>query len=220
MRRMNRLGVFARHPVAGTVKTRLSPALPAALAARLYEAMLADTRAEAAACDAARTWWWADGGAPLADPAFEERAQEGGSLGERLAHAMTAMRCGDARSRAVIVGSDCPALVAGHLRDAFAALAHTDVVLGPATDGGYWLVGARRECDALFHDVPWSTPDVLRVTRERAAAEGWRVATLGVLPDLDEPDDVVALVAALAAGNERACGPALRAALNEAGLAR
>ena len=160
VRRMNRLGVFARHPVAGTVKTRLSPALPAALAARLYEAMLADTRAEAAACDAARTWWWADGGAPLADPAFEERAQEGDSLGERLAHAMTAMRRGDARSRAVIVGSDCPALVAGHLRDAFAALAHTDVVLGPATDGGYWLVGARRECDALFHDVPWSTVDV------------------------------------------------------------
>lgn len=217
---MNRLGVFARHPVAGSVKTRLSPALPAALAARLYEAMLSDTRAEVAACDAARTWWWADDGAPLADPAFAERAQEGGSLGERLAHAMTAMRNSDPRARTVIVGSDCPALNAGHVRDAFAALAHTDVVLGPATDGGYWLVGAKHECAALFRDVPWSTADVLGVTRERAAAQGWRVATLGALADLDEPGDLVALVAALASGDERACGPALRAALNETGLAR
>lgn len=217
---MNRLGVFARHPVAGSVKTRLSPALPAPLAARLYEALLTDTRAEMAACDAARTWWWADGGAPLGDPAFDERAQQGGTLGERLAHAMAAMRRGDARARTVIVGSDCPALRAGHVRDAFAALAHTDVVLGPATDGGYWLVGARRECAALFRDVPWSTAGVLRVTYERAAAEGWRVATLGVRSDLDEPGDLAALIAALASGDERACGPALRAALNEMGLAR
>lgn len=220
---MDHLGVFARHPVAGSVKTRLSPALPPALAARLYAALLADTQAAAAACADTRTWWWADDGPALGDAAFAERRQEGGTLGERLAHAMGAMhamRDGEARARAVIVGSDCPALAPAHLRAAFAALEEADVVLGPAVDGGYWLVGARCECGALFDDVPWSTPDVLRLTRERALEHGWSVATLVTLRDLDEPADLVALVAALAAGDRAACGPALRAALNEAGLAR
>ncbi len=217
---MHRLGVFARHPVAGSVKTRLSPALPPALAARLYAALLEDTRSAAAACDADRTWWWADDGPALGDPAFAERRQEGDSLGERLAHAMRVMRGDGAGSRAVIVGSDCPALTAAHLRDAFGALDRADVVLGPATDGGYWLVGARRECGALFENVPWSTPEVLRVTRAHALEHGWTVGMLGTARDLDEPADLVALVAALAAAETGACGAALRAALNETGLAR
>ncbi|MFN8589778.1 MAG: TIGR04282 family arsenosugar biosynthesis glycosyltransferase [Candidatus Eisenbacteria bacterium] len=217
---MHSLGILARHPVAGRVKSRLSPALPAALAARLYAALLADTRAAAAACTAARTWWWADAGEPLADIAFDERAQPEGDLGARLAHAVRAMRAeGGSESRVVVVGSDCPALATADFDRAFAALARADVVLGPAADGGYWLLGARLPCDALFEDIAWSTPAVYAQTCARAAARGWSVEALEEKRDLDTPEDLVALVAARAAGRT-SCGPALHAALKAAGLAR
>lgn len=216
---MRSLGVFARHPVAGTVKTRLSPALPAASAARLYAALLADTRAAAAACDAARHWWWADAGTPLADAAFAEDVQPDGDLGARLAHAMRVARARGA-AHVVLVGSDCPALSVTDLDSAFGALAGADVVLGPAYDGGYWLVGARVACDGLFEGIPWSTDAVLRETCARARANGWSLSQIATRRDFDTPADLVALVAALAGGNGSACGPALRAALNDAGLAR
>lgn len=218
---MHSLGILARHPLAGHVKSRLSPALPATLAARLYAALLSDTRVAAAGCAAARTWWWADDGAPLGDAAFAERQQPDGGLGERIAYAMQVMRAeAGADARVVVVGSDCPALASADFERAFAALARADVVLGPAADGGYWLLGARVPCDALFDGIAWSTDAVYAQTCARAAARGWSVEALDEKRDLDTPDDLVALVAALAAGRSGACGPALRAALRETGLAR
>lgn len=216
---MDRIGIFARHPVAGLVKTRLSPALPALLAARLYEAMLADTLEATHAVAAERWLWWADEGAMDQSPGLVEQQQLGDDLGERLAFAMAEMRM-HASDRAVLVGSDCPAVTGALLSTAFAALRQADVVLGPARDGGYWLVGARRPCPAIFAGIKWSGEDVLARTRKRAAAAGLSVHLLPMLADLDTPADVAALVGAIAGGAEHACGANVMAALSEMGLAR
>ena len=92
--------------------------------------------------------------------------------------------------RVVLVGTDCPGLDAPVMRAAFAALRRKDLVLGPATDGGYWLIGLRRPAPALFADMPWSTDSVFERTRDRARSLGLSVHTLEPLPDVDRPEDL------------------------------
>lgn len=208
---MRRLAVFARAPVPGRAKTRLSPALPPASAADLYAALLSDTLAAGDASGAeARTVWWADEPAS-AGAAWSPAHQRGEGLGERLAHALAA-ELAHLGARVVLVGSDAPALTAAHLDEAFHALESHDLVLGPTVDGGYWSIGLRAPCPELFHDIPWSTREVLTRTLVRAHGAGLRVRTLATLDDLDTPQDVATLVGRLA-GSEPACGPGLRAAL-------
>ena len=216
---MNRIGVFARRPVAGQVKTRLSPALPAAMAARLYEAVLADTLdAVRSAAAGERLIAWADAEPALpAAAGFRARAQAQGDLGARLRDAFAALLPGPG-DRAVIVGSDCPALTAELLERAFAVLAQHRIVLGPALDGGYWLLGLAEPAPELFNDIAWSTPHVLAQTQERAAALGLDIEWLPALADLDTPADVAHLVAMRASGAADACGPHCAGALREFGL--
>jgi hypothetical protein len=116
-------------------------------------------------------------------------AQSDGDLGRRLLAAFTAAR--DAGiGRAVMVGTDCPELQAAHLEQALQALGDHDLVLGPAADGGYYLIGARRPCPGLFRDMPWSTDRVLALTLARARDAGLRVRLLDLLRDLDTADDL------------------------------
>lgn len=192
---MNHIAVFARWPAPGRVKTRLSPALPESPACDLYRGMLGDALAAAAKVEAdTRTLWWA--GAPAGRAAFdvpagfEVREQVGHDLGARLEHACAEMlrRPGD---RALIIGADCPDLGASHLREAFASLAAHALVLGPALDGGYTLIGLSRSAPELFRGVAWGTAAVLEQTLERALALGLPVARLEPLADLDTPADLV-----------------------------
>ena len=216
------LVVFARHPVAGRVKTRLTPAMPAAHVAALYAAMLADTLAAGAACCAAvREIWWADeqedeNAFEVPSP-FAQRRQPAGDLGARLAAASAALLAAPG-ARVVIIGSDAPALSAAHLDAAFAALREHDVVLGPAGDGGYWLIGLSRAAPELFDGIAWSTDAVLRETRARADRGSLRVAMLPTLADLDTPADLARLMARVALGTREACGVNLRAALQRLGV--
>src|SRR6266849_3735909 len=94
-------------------------------------------------------------------------------------------------SRAILVGSDIPVLSAQYLRDAERALSGgDDVVIGPAEDGGYVLIGLSR-CDAeLFREIPWGGPEVLAETRRRIAALRWRLSELPALWDVDRPEDL------------------------------
>jgi uncharacterized protein len=112
-----------------------------------------------------------------------------GDLGARMSGAFR-----DALSRGagrvVLVGTDCPGLDSSVMRAAFAALRRKDLVLGPATDGGYWLIGLRRPAPALFADISWSTNSVLAQTRDRAQSLGLSVKTLDPLPDVDRPEDL------------------------------
>ena len=213
---MQRLAVFARSPVPGQVKSRLSPALPTRLAAALYSGVLADTLAAAlAALPDEGLVYWADDPGPL--PAgLLGRRQRGGDLGERLRHAFDELLTDD-RDLALILGSDTPPLTSTHIRAAFAALETCDVVLGPTVDGGYWCIGLKRPSPELFRDIPWSTREVLTRTLVLAHGAGRRVATVATLDDLDTPHDLALLVGMLAAGT-LACGEHARDALRAMGM--
>ena len=94
----------------------------------------------------------------------------------------------------VIIGADIPGILPRHLEDAFAALGRADVAVGPAPDGGYWLIGlARRRAvpPGLFRDVRWSSPHALEDTL--ATLPGHRIATVATLRDVDCGDDLRAL---------------------------
>ena len=191
---MNRIAVFARRPVPGRVKTRLSPALPAALACDLYRAMLEDALAAAAGAGAGEqlVYWDDPPGDEGASPAkgFAERQQQGPDLGTRLEAAFVQLLRAEG-DRALVIGADCPLLDAAMLRGAFEALGSHDLVLGPTRDGGYYLVGLRRCAPQLFQDIPWSTERVFGQSIERARGLGLTIKTLAELEDLDTPADLV-----------------------------
>lgn len=208
-----RIALFARRPVPGQVKTRLSPALPPDLACQLYAAMLEDTLEVVRLARAdTRTVFWAEvpqeGRAPQG---FFWHAQKGADLGARMADAFDTLLVDGAH--AVVVGSDCPGLTPTLLEHALDALDRSDLVLGPASDGGYWLVGLARPAPQLFTGMEWSTATVFTETMARATGLGLSVETLPVRDDLDTPDDLARIVTAVALGHEDGVGPKLLAAL-------
>ncbi len=190
--------VFAKAPVPGLAKTRLAPALGSAGAAALAARMLAHTVAQALAARIGPVEVCA---APDAShPAFARLAARGqvtladqgdGDLGQRMQRAFG--RTLAAHGRALLIGTDAPALDAAVLRAAARALAAHDAVFVPTFDGGYVLIGLRHAGAPCFAGLPWSTPDVMRRTRERLRAAGLRWAELPPLADIDEPADLVHL---------------------------
>lgn len=117
------------------------------------------------------------------------RAQVGGGLGERLQHAFaTAFRRGF--GPVLAIGADCPALDCDTIERAIGLLGRNDVVLGPASDGGYYLVGLRWPTTGIFRDVPWSTDQVLETTLARIAEAGLTGVQLEVKDDLDTLSDL------------------------------
>lgn len=187
--------VFAKAPVAGYAKTRLAPALGAAGAARLAERLL--ERAVVAACAAELGEVQLCCTPDTGHPAFQRLAhahgvalldQGEGDLGARMDAALAgALQDHD---RALLIGTDAFGLDAAYLRLAAAALDDHDAVFGPALDGGYTLVGLRRAAAGLFDGIAWSTPQVMRQTRQRLASLGLTHAELPALADVDEPADL------------------------------
>jgi hypothetical protein len=189
--------IFTRYPVPGKTKRRLIPALGPEGAAHLQREMTLHTLAWAkeligrpGGCVEVR---FAGGDESLMRECFGSefpyRPQGDGDLGRRMGRAFCdAFRSGAART--VIVGSDCPQLCAEMVRTAFDRLAEHDLVLGPATDGGYYLIGLRGEVLRLLDDMPWGTSDVLDKTLQMAARLGLSVAQLRPLADVDRPEDL------------------------------
>jgi len=114
--------------------------------------------------------------------------QGAGNLGERMACAV--QRVLAAGRSVLLVGTDCPALDAAHLRRAAAALTQHDACLIPAYDGGYVLLGLRRFDATVFSEIAWSTPSVARVTLDRLRQLGWSVQVFAPVHDIDEPADL------------------------------
>ena len=188
--------IFARVPALGRVKSRLAAGVgqPAALA--VYHELLTITRTAAEEAEVPTTVWLADAAGPALTAAetrewaeMTTRCQESGDLGERMTVAFAAAFAAGA-SRVAIIGTDCPGLRADHLTQAFALLAEHDVVLGPATDGGYYLLGLRQPQPELFLNKEWSTDSVLDDTIADAQRLGRRVALLPELRDVDTADDL------------------------------
>jgi rSAM/selenodomain-associated transferase 1 len=187
------IAILAKAPEPGLAKTRLIPALGAKGAADLQARMI--ERAVETACAAgtgAVTLW----GAPdAAHPLFRAVAsrfdvalarQPEGDLGQRMAIAIEA-----AGGPVLVIGTDCPALTAGHLREAADALASgADVVVIPAADGGYVLIGLRQGASQLFSEMPWGTSAVMTETRRRFSALGLAARELAPLWDVDTPADL------------------------------
>jgi uncharacterized protein len=184
--------VVAKAPNSGTSKTRLVPPLTFAQAAELHEALLLDTVDDCRAEHAdVRLLCAREADAPELErllPGLPVVTQEGKGLGD-------ALRLGIAghvqHGPTAVVSSDVPGLPEGGLTAAFAALSDdADVVLGPALDGGYWLIAMREPHDEPFRGVPWSTPAVLAVTRTRCLEAGLRLVELEPWRDIDTPVDL------------------------------
>lgn len=179
------LAIFARWPEPGAAKTRLIPALGPEGAAEIYRRLLAHTIGEAR-----------QSGLPVqlrvtgAEPARFHAAfgtdiacveQGEGDLGERMARVP---------APAIIVGSDCSGCDAAILRQAAGALRTHPAVIGPASDGGYYLIGLAQPQPAIFADMAWSTDTVFAETMRRFAAAGIAPFVLPERGDIDTPEDL------------------------------
>lgn len=199
------VAVFAKAPVPGAVKTRLCPPLTPRQAATLARCFLRDRIAQVrglggvspviAYAPASER----DAFEPLA-PDFTSIPQRGDDLGARMRSVLGALLRRGHRA-ALVIGTDTPTLPAPLVQGAVDVLASggTDLVVGPAEDGGYYLIGVRADHPALFDDVPWSTGAVLDVTLRRARSAGLRTTRLPSWFDVDTPEDLARLRAALAA---------------------
>ena len=193
--------IFAKAPVPDEVKTRLIPALGAAGAARLALRML--EHALQIAADARLGPGQLHCAPDAAHPALQAaaaragatcRPQGSGDLGERMRSALVAAL--QLSPRALLLGTDCPALDAGVLHQADAALAAgADSVFVPTVDGGFALTGFRREAlvaiDKVFAAIPWSTSAVMSSARVHLLCAGLRWTELATLVDVDEPEDLI-----------------------------
>ena len=211
--------VFVKEPRPGAAKTRLVPALGPERAAELYR-VLAEEEVRGTAPRAGeytRLFFYSP---PEAGPAVAEwlpgetlLPQRGPDLGARMSAAFDeAFRRGAAR--AAIVGTDAPFVTRETVLEALGLLDDHDVVLGPALDGGYYLLAVDRPRPDLFQGIAWSTPSVLAATVEKASRGGLRVRRLEPLPDIDTLDDVRAEWPRLERLLPRGLAAAVRAALD------
>ena len=193
-----RLILMCKYPRPGAVKTRLEPALGALRACDLHRALVAHTVLEmtkfaaqgdlglevrvADAPDETSARAWLGVGLSI-------RPQGEGDLGQRMARAVeTAFEEGV--EAVVVIGGDCPGLTAQQLGAAFVALVESDIVLGPAADGGYYLIGLRRVCPALFAGIAWGGPQVRAQTLAIAREQALALELLAELSDVDVPSDL------------------------------
>ena len=195
------LVLFAKAPIPGQVKTRLCPPLTPDEAASLHGSFVLDSleRSKAAiqqqklsldrilACapSAAHVFFKILGerhGVRLID-------QLGDDLGSRMDQAVSTL-CAEGYRRLLIVGTDLPSLPLSIYRDALAQLDRHPVVLGPALDGGYYLLGLTQPAPELFDRIPWSTAEVLKATLARAEAAGLTVGQLQPWRDVDTVEDL------------------------------
>ncbi|PWU20008.1 MAG: hypothetical protein C5B50_04990 [Verrucomicrobia bacterium] len=194
-----RLILFTRYPIPGKVKTRLIPALGSEGAAALHRKLvLRALRTAREACETLR----AD--LEVHFDGTNERAmshwlgndarfvpQCAGDLGQRMASAFErTFRAGS--SATVIIGSDCPGLSCDVIIGAFTVLAESPAVLGPAEDGGYYLIGLSRPIPELFRGIAWGTDRVLADSLAVLQRLGCKTALLSALPDIDRPEDLPA----------------------------
>ena len=205
----NALIIFVKYPEPGQVKTRLTPDLSPGEAAVFHRAIAADiiaAHSDTTEFDAIVFFspagmkkdftGWLGSGARL-------ETQQGADLGEREHNAFTRVFGageGFGYDRAVIIGTDCPSLDNEKIERAFALLDDHEIVLGPAVDGGYYLLGLSAPHPGLFRGIEWGGPDVLNKTIQLADSEGLNMAMLDRLYDVDTIHDLRRLDGDLKAG--------------------
>ncbi len=189
--------IFSKAPVAGRVKTRLVPTITSEDAASLYKTLLTKTLICATQTNFTTIELMIDG--DLSHPFFKNitsqypvrlSQQSGNDLGQRMFYAF-----GDALKKkpfAVLIGSDCPTLTCADIEQAGSLLqSGQDIVLGPAEDGGYYLIGLRKNKLQLFENITWGTDSIFAETMRRAQQLHLKCGLLPKRWDLDRPADLV-----------------------------
>lgn len=183
--------VFVKNPVLGTVKTRLAKTIGDQSALEIYLDLMRKCRDESLAAEAKRHLFYSKQiikGDLWPEEGFEKKLQVEGDLGEKINAAFSNVF--QERGKVLIIGSDCYDLTAAIIEDAYRALDTSDVVIGPANDGGYYLLGTSKFCPVLFEGINWSTETVLKETIEQAEKENLSVALLPELIDIDTIEDL------------------------------
>jgi rSAM/selenodomain-associated transferase 1 len=181
--------VFQKNEVLGKVKTRLAAGLGETQALEIYRQLL-DKTYFALRNISAPIWTYFSDFIPENPtyPASNRMVQVGQDLGERMKNAF-AENFESGMEKIVLIGTDCPSLEGKHIIQAFEALDQSDLVLGPARDGGYYLIGMSRRADFLFEGITWSSEWVLSQTLALAAAQGLVTILLPILEDIDTLED-------------------------------
>ena len=193
--------LFTRYPYPGKCKKRLIPAFGNAGAANIlkqlveYSITTLNTFSSLHANTPYHIYYYGASTSDMEQWLGEKSytKQQGNNIGERMADALitelqTAKNC-------VLIGSDCPEISPELLKEAFRALQQNDLILGPAYDGGYYLIGVKNSSKAtairqLFRDISWGSDRVLLETKQRADDLNFRVHLLQKLHDIDTPDDL------------------------------
>lgn len=187
-----KLLIFTRYPEAGRVKSRLIPALGAEGAQSLHRLMTEHTLQRLDGFAGLEVCY--DGGGERCmrkwlGNKLSYSPQGEGDLGKRLLRAFS--RCfKQGEDKIVVVGTDCPGLTAFHVQEALQLLDDYDVVLGPAVDGGYYLICLGALYEELFVNISWGTSQVLQETLEKAELLGLKTILLEKLADVDRPEDL------------------------------
>ena len=183
-----RIIIFMKAPRPGLVKTRLADVIGPENACDAYCKLVQNMMNSLAILPHAELRYTPDDAEPeILQWLYEGWTavpQGGGGLGERMQRAITEAQC-----PVVLIGSDCPEINLTDIAAARGALGKKDVVIGPAVDGGYWLIGLRSPCPALFDGIQWSTRNVLKETLARSEKAGLSVHMLRELADVDTVED-------------------------------
>ncbi|QMW01548.1 TIGR04282 family arsenosugar biosynthesis glycosyltransferase [Spirosoma foliorum] len=182
----NRLIVFVKNPIPGQVKTRIARTVGDARAVEVYSHLLAYTQQLAHSFANECVVYYGD----FINPddgwnQYPKYQQTGADLGERMANAFQEQFATGA-NKVIIIGSDCLEITPDHINQAIRVLDTVDVVIGPATDGGYYLLGMNQLQAFLFRDMPWSQPELCQLTELAILQHNLTFARLGELTDIDE----------------------------------
>ena len=184
------LAIMAKSPEQGKVKTRIAKSIGEKGALAVYKNLLNYTLREANCALWETTVHWA--GNPQNEVNiydFNSTLQKGEELGARMENAFV-FEFKEGAERVVMIGTDCAEISLGHIERAFGMLKLHDVVIGPAKDGGYYLIAMNEMHPELLKDVPWSTEHVLEITKELAEENHLSVGYLETLSDVDQASDL------------------------------
>ncbi|MBK6700597.1 MAG: TIGR04282 family arsenosugar biosynthesis glycosyltransferase [Saprospiraceae bacterium] len=185
----NALIIFIRNPFLGKVKTRLAHSLGAEQALTIYTKLLKITREQSILVNAQCYLYYSDHIEQDAwsENTFIKRVQFGEDLGARMANAFNEVL--QTHSKAIIIGSDCPYITGQIIDHSFHLLSNNDVILGPAKDGGYYLLGMKSTSPSLFVSMPWSETNLYEKTIEKLNQLNYTYTSLIKMEDIDTEEE-------------------------------
>jgi len=185
--------IFAKNAVYGEVKTRLAADIGKQGALEIYKQLLEYTASVTSQVAVAKYVFYSSTIGPddYWSNKFTKKVQAGEDLGERMKNAFRTLR-DEGYTKLVIIGTDCFEVTTEIINNAFRLLENNDIVIGPATDGGYYLLGLKKLYDELFMDIAWSTGRVFEQTLSACDKLGVSVSILPVLTDVDTIHDLTA----------------------------